>query len=86
MVTGIILLAAGGFSRLTPNVVEPTGNPPHPALATTANAIGVAEAGPPVSGVTPSQEGRGLIVLSTVNGVPPLAGEVTFTVTAGAGV
>ena len=41
---------------------------------------------PPVKGVTESQEGSTLVVLSTVNGVPLLAGDVTLTVCDGPGV
>lgn len=66
--------------------MDPTLNAPHPDLATTVNAIAVALAVPPVKGVTESQEGSTFVVLSTVKGVPPLAGDVTLTVCDGPGV
>ena len=67
-------------------LAEPTGKAPHPAAATTVRVTGVADAVPPVKAVTFSQVGSGFTVLSTVNGVPKFAGDVTFTATEAPGV
>jgi hypothetical protein len=82
MVTGRETYAAGGFNRCTTKVVVPTAKPPHPTVGCTVRATGVEAAVPPVKGVTKSHEGSAAMVLSTVNGVPPGAGDVTLTVTA----
>ena len=86
IVTGSILSGAGAFNKCTEKLVLPTANAPQPAAATTLSATGVAEAVPPVNGVMVSQPGKGLTVLSTVNGVPPFAADVTLTVLADPGV
>jgi hypothetical protein len=82
IVTGKETYAAGGLSKWTTKVVLPTAKPPHPTVGCTVSATGVEAAVPPVNGVTESHEGSTATVLSTVNGVPPGAGDVTFTFTA----
>ena len=64
----------------------PVLKPPHPAAAVAVNVTGVALAVPPVVGVTVSQAATGLVLVSTVNGVPPVAADVIETVCAAPGV
>jgi hypothetical protein len=86
-VTVISLSGAGAFSKWRVAVfVVLAAKLPHPAAAATVNVSGELPAVPPAKELTLSHAGGGLVVLSTVNGVPPAAAEVTDTVCAGPGV
>jgi hypothetical protein len=80
-VTTTSLSGAGAFKRCRVVVLDvPAPKPPHPYAATTVNATGFVPAVPPEYELTVSQAAGGFVVLSTVNGVPPVAEDVTETV------
>lgn len=83
----MFLSGPGAFNKWTVVVLLlATANAPHPDAACTVKLVAVAVAVPPDVGVTVSQEATGLVTVSTVNGVPPVAAEVMPTVLAGPGV
>jgi hypothetical protein len=67
-------------------LLDPDANDPHPEAAATVNVAGLPLAVPPVVGFTVNQAAGGLVVVSIVKGVPPVAAEVTDTVCAAPGV
>ena len=92
MVTSTSLSGAGELSRCRENVwLVFSAKPPHPddwpvGVAATVKVTGVDVAVPPEKELTVSQAGGAFVLSSTVNGVPPVAAEVTDTVCAGLGV
>ena len=60
-------------------MVVPAAKPPQPAVALTVKVVAVAVAVPPVVGVTVTNPNGGLVTVSTVNGVPSVAADVTDT-------